>query len=419
MPTRPHPVRRTRLFGWRKWGAFAGIPLVFLAVPSFTHLPARLLAGCPKWIALAVLLEAVSILGFIACFALVFGAAMTRRQSAVGALRALGASSVLPAGGLVGPALGAGSADPERKPLRPLVRSTIVFTVLTTGPGVVALALFGLALWLGWPDGPHGALLTLPAVAVAATLVGLFFLLGRPAPPPISRLGRLPCLPRWTTSGPPVLREGAAEATRVLAGRNWKLLGAVAYYAFDNAVLWAAFRAYDTAPPIGVIVMGYLVGSLGSVVPAPAGFGAVEGGLIGALVVYGAPAAPAAGAVLLYRGISLGLAVSLSAGAWAVRRPSRTSHRAQTAAPPHARRPRDRRSGERIPARRLGTGLHGTIATTPLPSKSTKRRPLGVLPRELVFDHVPRRGAPRVDAELAVNRAQVRVHGPPTDHKPL
>jgi uncharacterized membrane protein YbhN (UPF0104 family) len=65
-------------------------------------------------------------------------------------------------------------------------------------------------------------------------------------------------------------------------------------------------------------VMGYLVGSLGSVVPVPGGLGAVEGGLIGALVLYGAPAGQAAGAVLLYRGVSLLLPVGLGASAWAV-----------------------------------------------------------------------------------------------------
>ncbi len=47
-------------------------------------------------------------------------------------------------------------------------------------------------------------------------------------------------------------------------------------------------------------------------------------------MAYGAPATPAAGAVLLYRGISLGLAVALSAGAWAVRRPSLSPGRGNT-----------------------------------------------------------------------------------------
>jgi glycosyltransferase 2 family protein len=322
VPARRHTEPGTHRRRWTRWGVLAIVPIVFLAVPSLTHLPARLVAGCPKWIALAVLLELMSILGFIASFALVFGPGMTGRRSLVGALRALGASTVLPAGSLVGPAIGVRSASPGRAPLTPLVRSTIAFTLLTLAPGVVVLGFFGVSLWLGWPSGPHGAVLTLPAAAVAATLLAIFFMLGRPALAATSPHHRLPGLLRWT-DGRPILREGAADAGRVIAARNWKLLGTLGYYAFDNAVLWAAFRAYGHAPPVGVIVMGYLVGSLGSVIPVPAGLGVVDGGLIGALVVYGAPAAPAAGAVLLYRGISLGLAVALSAGAWAVTRSSR------------------------------------------------------------------------------------------------
>jgi hypothetical protein len=60
-------------------------------------------------------------------------------------------------------------------------------------------------------------------------------------------------------------------------------------------------------------VMGYLVGSLAGALPIPAGLGVLEGGLIGALVLYGAPAAPAAAAVLLYRGISLSVPIALGA----------------------------------------------------------------------------------------------------------
>jgi hypothetical protein len=62
--------------------------------------------------------------------------------------------------------------------------------------------------------------------------------------------------------------------------------------------------------------MGYLVGSLGAALPIPAGIGALEGGLIGALVLYGTPAAAATAAVLLYRGVSLLIAVPLGALAW-------------------------------------------------------------------------------------------------------
>jgi uncharacterized protein (TIRG00374 family) len=65
-----------------------------------------------------------------------------------------------------------------------------------------------------------------------------------------------------------------------------------------------------------VIVMGYLVGSLAGALPLPGGLGAVDLGLVGALVLYGSPAAPAAAAVLLYRGLSLALPMALGAIGW-------------------------------------------------------------------------------------------------------
>lgn len=308
---------------WARWGALAAVPIVFLAVPTPAHFPARVVAGCATWIGLAGVLELASIVGFIGSFALVFGARMTRGQSVIAALRALGASTVLPAGGLLGPAIGVRSADRRRTSHEPLVRSTIAFTILTSAPNVAALALFGVGLWLGWPAGPHCALVTLPAAGVAFSLLLLIWLCARRAATTSQSHRQLPRSLRWIAASTGTVRGGVAEAARVLVGGNWKLLGApLAYYVFDNAVLWAAFRAYGNAPPLGVIVMGYLVGSLAAAAPIPAGLGAAEGGLIGALVLYGARAVPAAGAVLLYRGISLGLAVALSAAAWAVKRPS-------------------------------------------------------------------------------------------------
>jgi uncharacterized membrane protein YbhN (UPF0104 family) len=49
--------------------------------------------------------------------------------------------------------------------------------------------------------------------------------------------------------------------------------------------------------------MGYLIGQLGGLLPIPGGVGGIDGGLIGTLIVYGAPAAGTAAAVLAYRGI--------------------------------------------------------------------------------------------------------------------
>jgi uncharacterized protein (TIRG00374 family) len=77
--------------------------------------------------------------------------------------------------------------------------------------------------------------------------------------------------------------------------------GAIGYWAFDNAVLWATFQAFGADVPISIVMMGYLIGQLGGLLPLPGGVGGIDGGLIGTLIVYGAPAAPTAAAVLAYR----------------------------------------------------------------------------------------------------------------------
>ena len=66
-------------------------------------------------------------------------------------------------------------------------------------------------------------------------------------------------------------------------------------------MLWATYRAFDTTVPLTVVLMGYLIGQLGGLLPIPGGIGGIDGGLIGTLIVYGAPAAATAAAVLAYR----------------------------------------------------------------------------------------------------------------------
>jgi uncharacterized membrane protein YbhN (UPF0104 family) len=69
--------------------------------------------------------------------------------------------------------------------------------------------------------------------------------------------------------------------------------------------LWVSFEATGVAPPVAVLVLAYLVGYLANVLPIPGGIGILDSGIVGALVLYHAPAASAAAAVLLYHTIAL------------------------------------------------------------------------------------------------------------------
>jgi uncharacterized membrane protein YbhN (UPF0104 family) len=97
---------------------------------------------------------------------------------------------------------------------------------------------------------------------------------------------------------------GIDGAVHALLHPNWRLLGAVAYLGCDIAALGAAFAAGGHAIPIDVLVLGYIIGYIANMLPVPGGFGILEAGLAGTLILYGAPASQAAAAVVVYHAIA-------------------------------------------------------------------------------------------------------------------
>jgi uncharacterized protein (TIRG00374 family) len=84
-------------------------------------------------------------------------------------------------------------------------------------------------------------------------------------------------------------------------------LGAIAWWAFDIATLWASFKAFGGAPAISVVVMAYFVGMFANVLPLPGGIGGVDGGMIGAFIAFGVNAPVVVVAVLVYRAFAFWL----------------------------------------------------------------------------------------------------------------
>jgi uncharacterized protein (TIRG00374 family) len=114
------------------------------------------------------------------------------------------------------------------------------------------------------------------------------------------------------------LVDGIGEARAIFRSPDPRIaIGAVGYWAFDNAVLWATFEAVGEAPSIWIILLGYLIGQLGGLLPIPGGIGGIDGGLIGTLIVYGAPAEVTAAAVLAYRLILFWVPLVIGAASFA------------------------------------------------------------------------------------------------------
>ena len=99
-------------------------------------------------------------------------------------------------------------------------------------------------------------------------------------------------LGRWggaAAAGAAAVASGVRGALAMLRRGDPSLLGAVAWWGFDIAVLWACLRAFGEAPTVAVITMAYFAGTLGNLLPLPGGVGGVEGGMIGALIGFGVP----------------------------------------------------------------------------------------------------------------------------------
>jgi uncharacterized protein (TIRG00374 family) len=69
-------------------------------------------------------------------------------------------------------------------------------------------------------------------------------------------------------------------------------------------------------PVFGVLVLGYLIGQLGNLIPVPGGIGGTEGALIGIFALYGVNLTEATAAVLLYRLFALLVPAALGAPAF-------------------------------------------------------------------------------------------------------
>jgi hypothetical protein len=112
--------------------------------------------------------------------------------------------------------------------------------------------------------------------------------------------------------GARLLGEAVREAVGLLRSGDRRLFGAVAYWTFDAAVLWAMLHALGSHPALPVVALAYFVGQVANTVPIP---GSVSGGIAGVLIACGIPAEIALPSVLAYRTISVWLPTPLAIAA--------------------------------------------------------------------------------------------------------
>jgi uncharacterized protein (TIRG00374 family) len=281
------------------FGIYAAL---LLAVPDLRSALEHLTDADPSLIAAATVFELLSCAGYAILFGLVFGMLDARLISRL-SLSELAVNSVVSVSGLAGIALGAWVLRSKGVSVSRIARRSVLIFVLTSAVNVGVVAIIGIPMWLGVLPGSRRALLTLaPAAAAIALIVGTLALArwaGRAATRRSERGGRRVVALR-------ALSDGISDALELIRERDWRLLGAVAYWLLDNLALYACLAAFGNAPSVWVVFMAYLVGMLANSIPIPGGVLAVEGGLVGMLLLFGVrPASHVVVAVVIYRAISL------------------------------------------------------------------------------------------------------------------
>ncbi len=316
----------------------AALAFLYVVLPQLggvRHTWDRLGEGDAWWIAVALLVELVSMASYIAIFQGVHvppGSPIRWRHSYQITMAGLAATRLFAAGGAGGVAITAWSLRRSGMEGREVAQRMIAFLVLLYGVYLAALVVCGVGLYTGVFEGPHPFAITIVPAIVGAVGIAVFLAIafvpedlerrlerlssGREA-----KLGGRPAgsasgwsagldheglgwLARWLrrfASGPASISAGVRFAFQKLRHPDLAMIGVVTWWAFNIAVLYASFRAFGEAPPVAVLVQAYFVGMLANLLPLPGGIGVVDGGMIGAFVAFGVSPSLAVPAVLVYR----------------------------------------------------------------------------------------------------------------------
>lgn len=312
------PLRRHRRALLTVLGAVVLAGFVYYVIPHIAGLGStlrRLRAGDPWWLALGVLLEAISIAGELALFRGVF----TRLGNGVGwrisyeiTMAGGVATKLVATAGAGGIALTVWALRGVGLSATEVATGMVCYEILTYAVFMAALTVGGLGLWFGVFAGPAPIWLTLvPALFGGAVIVIVVSMLFVDEPAERFLLGRAAAsrgrVKRWLQRAaalPRSLQGGLHAALAMVRRRDPSLIGTVVGWGFDIGALWASFHAFGHPPPPAQLVVGYYVGMLGNTLPLPGGIGGVEGGMIGSFLAFGVNGSLAVLAVLGYRTIS-------------------------------------------------------------------------------------------------------------------
>jgi uncharacterized membrane protein YbhN (UPF0104 family) len=271
---------------------------IVLLAPAFADLTAaweRLHNGDLGWLALALLFAVLSFAGHVVLFSAVAGRGggnrLGLRASVQINLAGNAATRLFASAGAGGIALTAWAMRRSGMERPDVAVRLVTFHVLLYGVYMAVLVVGGLGLYTGVLTGGGSFVITVVPAILGAVVIALVAsaLWARPGEGRVRRL-----------VGP--VARGVRDARPLLGAGNVALAGALMWWGFQIAVLWASFEAFGSAPPAAVLAVAFFVGMLANLLPLPGGVGGVDGGMVGALIAFGVEPELALLAVLSYRG---------------------------------------------------------------------------------------------------------------------
>jgi uncharacterized protein (TIRG00374 family) len=323
-------------------GVIGLVAIAINALPGLDQVRTLLADANPLWLVLLALAEVASCAGYVLVFRATFCPRMPWALSYDISMAELAANSLLPTGGAGGLALGVWALRQAGMPTGHIARRTVAFFLLTSAANFAGVLLVGVGMFAGVLPGRASPVLTLGPAMIAAAVMLLAWLspsLLRAYGEPLGRGdeahvgGRVRHAVR---DGLKAAADGVELAKSLLRSRSFGVIvGSLAYMAFDIAALGFAFAAVGSVPAFGPLVLGYLIGQLGNLVPLPGGIGGTEAGLVGIFALYHVHVSLAAAAVLTYRLFQLAVPALLGAPAFVMlrRRLSRGDEAARVCGP--------------------------------------------------------------------------------------
>ena len=294
------------------------VAAIYILVPKLAGLDdaiALLGEAQRRWIAVAILANIVAFGSYVALFRGVISSSSTVRlnwqESYQVTMAGLAATRLFSAGGAGGIVLTYWALRKAGMKRRESARRMVAFLVLLYAVYIFAVILFGILLRVGVVPGEAPISMTVIPAAIAGSVFVIVLLISRIPTDfqqrfidrrhPESRLGRalvkLAALPETLSTG---IRT-ALEFLRDPRTGGVALLGAIGFWAANVMIIWASFKSLGVSVPLGEVVLAFFVGMVANLAPAPAGVGAVDGGLIGSFAIFGYPLETVIAAVLIYR----------------------------------------------------------------------------------------------------------------------